>query len=73
MAGAASLRLLAGLGGGVAALAIAFWVQPVWLGVTVAGVVLVASQVLSERLWRRHATLEQVRADLEDRVRNEPS
>ncbi len=73
MAGAASLRLLAGFGGGVAALAIAFWLKPVWLGVTAAGLVLVVSQVLSERLWRRLATPDQVRADLEDRVRNDPS
>ena len=73
MTAAASLRLLTGLGGGIVAIGLALWLKPVWLALTAAGVVFVLSTVLSERLWRRLASPGQIRADLEDRVRNEPS
>ncbi len=73
MSAAASLRLLTGFGGGLTALGVGLWLTPVWLGVTAAGMVFIVSTVLSERLWRRLASPGQIRADLEDRVRNDPS
>lgn len=54
---------------GVAALAV---VTPVWLGVGVMLALWLIGGVLSERIFRRIATPEEVRADLEERVRNPP-
>jgi hypothetical protein len=49
-----------------------FVLSPGWVAWVVAIVIVVAGFSLSERVFRRLATPEQVRADLEDRVRNPP-
>jgi hypothetical protein len=70
---AASMRFVCGFGGGLLALAAWLWIVPGWLGAGVAVALFLVTSAVSERLWRRHAALSDIRADLEDRTRNEPA
>ena len=60
---------LLGVGLGFAAW---FFLSPGWIAWAAAIVIVLAGFSLSERVFRRLGTPEQIRADLEDRVRNPP-
>jgi hypothetical protein len=61
---------LAGAGLGLIAL---FVLWPGWTAWAAAAVIVLGGFILAERVFRRLATPEQIREDLEDRVRNPPS
>jgi hypothetical protein len=67
------LRFFVALGGAVLALMAWFVLLPSWTAWVAALVIVLAGFVLAERIFRGLATPEQIRADLEDRVRNPPS
>ena len=66
-------RLSIGLVGGALALWALLSLQPWWLGVVVFAGGMVTSSVAASRAFDRIATPDEVRADLEDRVRNPPA
>ncbi len=66
-------RFLIGFGGGLAALALLFTTHPFPLAAALAVLVFLLSSLLSERTFRRLATQDAIKRDLEDRVRNPPS
>jgi Skp family chaperone for outer membrane proteins len=49
-----------------------FVLSPAWTAWAAAAVIALIGFGLAERVFRRLATAEQIRADLEDRVRNPP-
>jgi uncharacterized membrane protein YccC len=57
------------LAGMCAAMAAFFWVQPAWLGVALAIALFFSFGFVADRIFRRLATPEQRRADLERRAR----
>lgn len=69
---AQTVRLL--IGAVAILLALCAWLalSPVWLALAVAAVAFVAGSFIGEAVFRRIASAETVRADLEDRVRNPP-
>jgi uncharacterized membrane protein YfcA len=67
------LRLAGGFGGGVVAIALVFATHPPALAVAVAIPVALLTSLIAERLFRRYATLDEIKCDLEDRARNPPS
>ena len=66
-------RLLIGLLGGALALYALLMLQPLWLGIAVFAVAMVVSSSAASAAFGRLATPDEVRADLEDRVRNPPA
>jgi hypothetical protein len=50
-----------------------FMSRPGWLAVLLGVIAIIAVGIISERLYRRLASPEEQRQDLEDRVRNPPS
>jgi uncharacterized membrane protein YfcA len=67
------LRFAVGFGGGIVAVALVFVTHPPALAVAVALPVFLLTSLIAERLFRRYATLDEIKRDLEDRVRNPPS
>lgn len=67
------LRFVVGFGGGVVAVAAVFVTHPPALAVAVAIPIFLLTSLIAERLFRRYASLEEIKRDLEDRVRNPPS
>jgi hypothetical protein len=67
------LRLGVGFGGGVVAVALVFATHHPLLGVALVIPVFLLTSLIAERLFRRYASKDEVRRDLEDRVRNPPS
>jgi predicted LPLAT superfamily acyltransferase len=66
------LRFVVGFGvGGGACIAI-FMTHPFELAAAIALPVFLLTSVLAERLFKRYATPDAIRRDLEDRVRNPP-
>jgi hypothetical protein len=66
-------RFLIGFGGGIAALALLLTTHPFALAASLALPVFLLSSLLAERTFRRLATPDAIKRDLEDRVRNPPS
>jgi hypothetical protein len=67
------LRFAIALAGAILALVAWFALLPSWTAWAAGLVIVLAGFILAERTFRRLATPEQIRADLEDRVRNPPS
>jgi membrane protein implicated in regulation of membrane protease activity len=67
-----ALRFLIGFSGGVAALTLLFATHPFALAVAIALPVFILSSWLADRVFARYATPEQIKRDLEDRLRNPP-
>jgi hypothetical protein len=65
-------RFLIGFGGGISALALLFITHPFPLAAALAVPVFLLSSLLAERAFRRLATQDAIKRDLEDRVRNPP-
>ncbi|MBL8587145.1 MAG: hypothetical protein JNK46_01310 [Methylobacteriaceae bacterium] len=57
---------------GLAALSLAIFFSPTLGGLAIGAVLALTCFALGERAFRRLATKEEIRADLEDRVRNPP-
>ena len=57
---------------GLAASSIAIFLSPTLGGLAIGAVLALGCFAIGERLFRRLASKEEVRADLEDRVRNPP-
>jgi len=67
------LRFLVGFGGAVLALALLFAAHSLPLAIAMALPVFLLSCLIAERLFRRYATPDQIKRDLEDRTRNPPA
>ena len=65
-------RLMIGLCGGTVALVLLLFTHPFALAVALALPVFVLASFGADRVFRRFASREEIRADLEDRVRNPP-
>ncbi len=66
-------RLVIGMGGGALALWALLSLQPLWLGLVVFAGAMVTSSAAASRTFAHLATPDEIRADLEDRVRNPPA
>jgi uncharacterized membrane protein (DUF4010 family) len=73
MSRASLVRLAVGFGGVLVGLLIARNVPNPWIGIPAIIVVFLVSGLLAERAYRRLASQEEQRLDLEDRVRNPPA
>jgi ammonia channel protein AmtB len=58
---------------GLAALSLAIFFSPTMGGLAIGAVLALTCFAIGERLFRRFASKEEIRADLEDRVRNPPA
>ena len=72
MSRAQSIRFLIGFGGGVLSILAYMNVASGWLAIVSALFVFALSSLVSEAVFRRLASHEEQRQDLEDRVRNPP-
>lgn len=73
MSRAAITRLIIGLGGGLLALSAWLVINNPVLAVLSALVIFISSSAAAERIFRKTAAADEIRADLEERVRNPPS
>jgi hypothetical protein len=73
MSRASLARLLIGCGGVLTGLVIAMNTPNPWIGIPAVVLAFLVSGKLAERAYRRLASLEEQRLDLEDRVRNPPA
>jgi biopolymer transport protein ExbB/TolQ len=67
------LRFGVGFGVGVVAVALVFATHPPALGIAVGIPVFVLTSLIAERLFRRYASVDEIKRDLEDRVRHPAS
>ena len=67
---AAVLRFAIGLCGMIGAATVFFFVRPAWLGAAISFIVVLVASLLVNKVFRRLASTEQMRADLAQRTRN---
>ena len=67
-----ALRFLGQLTAPVAAVAVFVWIGGA-AGLATGGIAFLVIAILSDRWWRKHASAQALRRDLEDRVRNPPA
>lgn len=73
MSRASLVRLAIGMAGGILALAAWLLIANKSVALLVAGLIFIAASLAAERCFRLLAPPNEIRADLEDRVRNPPS
>ena len=73
MSKAGFTRFSIGIVGGGLALTALLMLKPLWLGLVVFAGAMMVSSVAASAAFARLATQEEIRSDLEDRVRNPPA